>query len=277
MRRSSSPRAARPARAFTLIELLVVIAIIAVLISVLLPALAGARKAARTLACMNNMRQLELAHVAYADDNKEMFVDAGLAHGGAVTLASVQRSWPVVLKNYYATPLVIRSPADKSRFWDTSEGGTFDGLTLAELIDVLESGGTPDVSRISRWTSYGLNDWTTRAFSPGFFRSREPFDRMSKVQTPSATVHFLVMTFGDDGSEFARSDHVHAENWSDGPPGSAPSVAAGEMEIAAHGGPKKSDQSLANYGFLDGHAETAKFGSVYTDFDTNRFLPDVAH
>jgi prepilin-type N-terminal cleavage/methylation domain-containing protein len=59
--------------AFTLIELLVVISIIALLISILLPALAGARKSARSVLCLSNMRQLGLAFEMYTNDNKGFF------------------------------------------------------------------------------------------------------------------------------------------------------------------------------------------------------------
>jgi prepilin-type N-terminal cleavage/methylation domain-containing protein len=59
--------------AFTLIELLVVIAVIALLVGVLLPALAGAREAAKRAVCLSNIRQVSTNLTLYTSDHKAWY------------------------------------------------------------------------------------------------------------------------------------------------------------------------------------------------------------
>ena len=115
--------------AFTLIELLVVIAIIAFLAGMLLPNLSRAKAKAQSIACVNNLKQLQLAWIMYPDDHNQLLPSnqlsaaPGLAAwsstgcwvvGNAQTDSTVSNIQNGVLFHYTRSSAIYHCPSDRA-------------------------------------------------------------------------------------------------------------------------------------------------------------------
>ena len=141
---SFSSSAPRRRRGFTLVELLVVVGIIALLMSILLPALNKARENARQVKCANNMRQIWMACLMYANENKDMLpIPPRVENTGSIVqypgMAIVMDPngniggiydytqgtlWPYISKSVQARMDVFNCPTDLDAFRPVSRSAT---------------------------------------------------------------------------------------------------------------------------------------------------------
>lgn len=236
--------------------MLAVIGVITVLLAIVVPTISTARLAARNTADLSQMRQLGVAHIAYQAINADRFVDVGLPHGG---YGNEARSFAEVLKPY-CDDIVMKSPLDDSPHWPSDLGGEGRGVT--------EDGSGP-----LRRTSYGMNNYLSRHYSPSvaLLGPGHAADRAQKVRFPDRIVCFLHMSRSGD---YAVSDHPHVENWSFGP--EAFRLASQQVAIdAAEGSPLVDPLAQSNFAFVDGSIGTRRFEEVYESVERNAFDPDL--
>jgi len=210
---------------FTLIELLVVIAIIAILAAMLLPALNSARLKAKSIQCVNVLKQNATYTAMYSDSNAGYF--------------PIGYYWPDIGRHWYdfistesgdaetATPLPARYAKRQS----------FDGFHHCPSREVTASNKYPDKPL---WSTLGVNIQLG-----GFFKGTTWIDekftlfKIGKTPHPSRTLMYVDMKQGYEG-RLDFLDHTHLY-----------------VDYRHQGG--------ANVAFVDGHVENMKRPPLYLD------------
>jgi prepilin-type processing-associated H-X9-DG protein/prepilin-type N-terminal cleavage/methylation domain-containing protein len=210
--------------AFTLIELLVVIALIALLAALLLPALNKSKTKGESLVCANNLKQLTVAWVLYADESGDWLVNN---HGVPETLACRQ-TWANNVQDWEASD-------DNTNliFLTNSKLGPYAGRSMSIYKCPGDREPGPNGARIrsvSMNAMVGNPGELTNRFNPAYVQ----FYKKESISVPAGIFVFL---------------DEHADTLNDG-------FFVNVLEEYTWGNlPASYHNGAANFSFADGHVE----------------------
>jgi type II secretory pathway pseudopilin PulG len=242
------------ARGFSLVELLLVVGLITLLVGLLLPTLSAARTSATRTKCLANLKELQYVQTLYAAQNRNLLLYAGDGKASGSWIGHVLR---------YVAPQAVRSADDIDTVRsDLLRCPADESPYFAEPVYV--------GSDIYRVTSYGLNNLVTPTHAPmGGLRPR----KITELPNTSMLIQFAEI---GDTDAYAHADHLHVNSFY---LSVAPQLTLNRMGLQLplnrHVTRPAGWETVLNFGFIDGHAETLTIRRVYTDPTNNLFDPSL--
>jgi len=235
-------------RKFTLVELLITISIIAILAALLLPSLSKARDRARSLQCQNNIKQLTMGNLSYANDNSDATVP-GNVFGGRRWFARRE------FTELYCK-ITLPNPA-YPEYWSTKHACPMAPAAAMKFgIHSAFEGGK----------SYALNRGRTDQYDlDNYDNTLRYFVKLTKVRQPSTKIMFAEVVSGGLYSEY---DSWYFEKWHSLENNSQSTADVGYFAY------RHSGLTRINVSFLDGHLENAHYTIISANLgNEKKFRP----
>ncbi len=249
---------------FTLIELLVVIAIIAILAAMLLPALSKAKEKAKSISCLNSMKQISLMSQMFVDDHNGFLLPYAQANGvpNYDNFPDPNPSGIVYQSTYLAWPDALNLGGYNKNF------NVYDCPSVQYLQSSAPNPSTAHVFGIAM----NHPELSPYAIGPGYAPIRE-----NMVSRPSTAIVYADAGSVSFGSKSKTADKLVPDKDADKTRMKTLGFGLLYFRVPSNTGYYNSDPARSlprhnnrcNFGFFDGHAEALKNTAVGYDVPFN--------